>query len=64
MQGFLKMPEASKSNIHGYIHGIRLAWSINTGGVEEIQINKYSSLNSTSCSFNNLINSSLKEIVL
>jgi hypothetical protein len=58
------MPAASKSNIHGYIHGQMQAVLVNTSGVEDIYINKYSSLKSTSCSFNNLIISSLYEIVL
>jgi len=38
------MPAASKSNIHGYIHGKGLTMNVNTSGVEEIQINKYSFL--------------------
>jgi hypothetical protein len=29
------MPEASKSNVHGHIHGKALTGSCNTGGVEE-----------------------------
>jgi hypothetical protein len=32
----LMMPEASNSNIHGYIHGKGAKSSCNTGGVEEI----------------------------
>jgi len=35
-----KMPEASKSNIHGFIHGICPGTINNTGGVEDLQINK------------------------
>jgi len=34
------MPEASKSNNHGFIHGICAGAICNTGGVEELQINK------------------------
>ena len=34
----VKMPAASKSNIHGYIHGKRLVYSLNAGGVEEDHI--------------------------
>jgi hypothetical protein len=34
------MPEASKSNIHGFIHGSYAGKNFNTGGVEDHQINK------------------------
>jgi hypothetical protein len=34
------MPEASKSNVHGYIHGSCDLAILNTGGVEELQVNK------------------------
>jgi len=34
------MPEASKSNIHGFIHGSCAGAIYNTGGVEEPQVNK------------------------
>lgn len=34
------MPEASKSNIHGLIHGNCAGAIFNTGGVEELQVNK------------------------
>ena len=59
ISGFVKMPEASTSNIHGPIHGGLVVFLVNTGGVEEDQENKYSSLYSMPCSFSNLINSSL-----
>jgi hypothetical protein len=36
----MTMPEASKSNIHGFIHGSCAGTINNTGGVEELQINK------------------------
>jgi hypothetical protein len=32
------MPEASKSDIHGRIHGQRLTILVNTGGVEEFML--------------------------
>jgi len=35
----MTMPEASKSNIHGFIHGSSARTIFNTGGVEEHQIN-------------------------
>jgi hypothetical protein len=37
------MPAASKSNIHGHIHGKESKKSVNTAGVEEYQVKKYSS---------------------
>jgi hypothetical protein len=36
----IRMPEASKSNIHGFIHGNCVGANFNTGGVEELQVNK------------------------
>jgi len=39
-----EMPAASKSNIHGYIHGKGLTMNVNTSSVEEIQIKRHSSL--------------------
>ena len=44
ISGFFEMPEASKSNIHGPIHGGLVVFLVNTGGVEEDQENRYSSL--------------------
>jgi len=35
-----KMPEASKSNVHGFILGSCAGEIYNTGGVEEPQVNK------------------------
>ena len=64
ISGFFEMPEASTSNIHGPIHGGLVVFLVNTGGVEEDQENKYSSLYSIPCSISNLINSSLYEMVL
>jgi len=39
MSEILMMPVASKSNIHGYIHGICSGTICNTGGVEESYVN-------------------------
>jgi len=35
-----RMPEASNSNVHGFIHGSCTVAIYNTGGVEESQVNK------------------------
>jgi hypothetical protein len=35
-----KMPEASNSNVHGFIHGSYAGATFNTRGVEDHQINK------------------------
>jgi hypothetical protein len=37
ISGIVEMPEASKSNIHGPIHGISLVCLVNTGGIEGIR---------------------------
>ena len=44
ISGFVEMPEASTPNIHGPIHGGLVVFLVNTGGVEEDQENRYSSL--------------------
>jgi len=38
------MPEAFKSNIHGFIHGNCAGKFYNTGGVEELQTYNFNSL--------------------
>ena len=43
------MPAASKSNIHGYIHGKGLKKSVNPGGVEENHVNSTNSVVEKEC---------------